>query len=255
MTAWFPIAAGVSGAAGLLSWGAVHPASHLFGPTITRTKATDCIALTFDDGPNPAVTPRLLDLLEREHARATFFVIGRWVRACPGIVGEIAARGHGLANHTDTHANLTFLSTRRIARELLACQDAIDGAAGRRPQLMRPPFGYRGPQLRTALARSGLSYVVTWSVMGRDWTARGTRDLRNVLHRVTGGDIVVLHDGYHGSLGVDRTRTLDALAYWLPRWRDRGLRCVTLDASCCVAGAEYELLAIEHQQNSQQDHQ
>jgi peptidoglycan-N-acetylglucosamine deacetylase len=229
MMAWIPIAASVSAAAGLLSWGAVHPASHLFGPTITRTPSTDCIALTFDDGPNPAITPRLLDLLEREGVQATFFVIGRWVRACPRIVAEIAARGHGLGNHTDTHANLTFLPPQTIARELMACQDAIDAAAGRRPRLMRPPFGYRGPQLRAALVRSGLSHVVTWSVMGRDWTARGTRDLQNALHRVTGGDIVLLHDGYHGSLCVDRTPTLDALAYWLPRWRDRGLRCVTLD--------------------------
>jgi peptidoglycan/xylan/chitin deacetylase (PgdA/CDA1 family) len=229
MTGWIPIAASVSGAAGLLSWGAVHPASHLFGPTITRIPSLDRIALTFDDGPNPAVTPRLLDLLERENAKATFFVIGRWVRACPGIVAEIAARGHGLANHTDTHANLTFLPPRTIARELMACQNAIDGAAGRRPRLMRPPFGFRGPQLRPALVRSGLSDVVTWSMMGRDWSARGTRDLRHALHRVRAGDIVVLHDGYHGRLNVDRTPTLDALAYWLPRWRDRGLRSVTLD--------------------------
>jgi peptidoglycan/xylan/chitin deacetylase (PgdA/CDA1 family) len=229
MTAWPPIAAAVAGAAGLISWGAVHPASRLFGPTITHTASVDGIALTFDDGPNPAITPGLLDLLEREGAQATFFVIGRWVRACPHIVAEIAARGHGLANHTDTHANLTFLPPRAIARELTACQNAIELAAGRRPRSMRPPFGFRGPQLRAAMVQSGLSHVVTWSVMGRDWSARGMRDLRQTLQRVRGGDIVVLHDGYHGRLGVDRTATLDALAYWLPRWRDTGLRCVKLD--------------------------
>ena len=229
MTPWIPIAAGVSATAGLLSWGAVHPASPLFGPTITHAPSIDSIALTFDDGPNPVVTPRLLEILEREHAHATFFVIGRWVRACPAIVGEIAARGHGVANHTETHANLTFLPPRMIVRELVECQNAIHSAAGRRPRLMRPPFGFRGPQLRPALVRSGLSDVVTWSVMGRDWSARGTRDLHHALHRVRAGDIVVLHDGYHGRLNVDRTPTLDALAYWLPRWRDRGLRSVTLD--------------------------
>jgi peptidoglycan/xylan/chitin deacetylase (PgdA/CDA1 family) len=79
------------------------------------------------------------------------------------------------------------------------------------------------------MVQSGLSHVVTWSVMGRDWSARGMRDLRQTLQRVRGGDIVVLHDGYHGRLGVDRTATLDGLAYWLPRWRDTGLRCVKLD--------------------------
>jgi len=229
MMAWIPLAGGVSAAAGLLSWGAVHPASPLFGPTITHAPSIDSIALTFDDGPNPAVTPRLLDLLEREHACATFFVIGRWVRACPAIVREIAARGHGVANHTDTHANLTFLPPKTIVRELTACQNAIDAAADRRPRLMRPPFGFRGPQLRTALDRSGLSEVVTWSAMGRDWSARGANRLRDRLHAVRGRDIVVLHDGDHRRLGVDRTATLEALAYWLPRWRDRGLRCVRLE--------------------------
>jgi peptidoglycan/xylan/chitin deacetylase (PgdA/CDA1 family) len=227
MTPWIPVAAGA--AAGLVSWGAVHPASPLFGPTITRAPSIDSIALTFDDGPNPAITPRLLDLLARENAQATFFVIGRWVRACPGIVRDIAAGGHALANHTDTHANLTFLAPRAIVRELTACQEAIAAAAAHRPRLMRPPFGFRGPQLKTSLAPSGLSAVVTWSVLGRDWTERGAGRLVDRLRRVRAGDIVVLHDGYHGRLGVDRTATLHALEYWLPRWRDRGLRTVKLE--------------------------
>jgi peptidoglycan/xylan/chitin deacetylase (PgdA/CDA1 family) len=229
MTLWIPLAAGASATAGVLSWGAVHPAAHLFGPTITRAPSRDCIALTFDDGPNPAVTPRLLDLLARENAQATFFVIGRWVRAHPAIVGEIAARGHAVGNHTDTHPNLTFLPSRTIVRELMACQNSIDGATGRRPRLMRPPFGFRGPQLQAAVVQSGLSHVVTWTVKGRDWSAHGSRHLRDRLLRVRGGDVVMLHDGHHGGLGADRTATLDALAYWLPRWRDRGLRPVALE--------------------------
>jgi peptidoglycan-N-acetylglucosamine deacetylase len=229
MTLWIPVAAGVSAASGVLSWAAVHPASQLFGPTITRAPSADAVALTFDDGPNPAITPRLLDLLERENTRATFFVIGRWVRACPALVGEIAARGHAVANHTDTHPNLTFLPPRTIVAELTRCQDAIAHATGRYPRSMRPPFGFRGPQLRTAIARTGLSHVVTWTVMGRDWSPRGSRQLKDRLRRVRGGDIVVLHDGHHARFGAERTATLDALTYWLPRWRDSGLRTVLLE--------------------------
>jgi peptidoglycan/xylan/chitin deacetylase (PgdA/CDA1 family) len=229
MTPLIPVAAGVSATAGVLAWAAVHPACRLFGPTITRAPSADCIALTFDDGPNPAVTPRLLHLLARENAQATFFVIGRWVRTCPAIVGEICASGHGIGNHTDTHPNLTFLPPRAIVRELIACQDSIDRAAGRRSRLMRPPFGYRGPQLQTAVARSGISGVVTWTLLGRDWSVRGSRRLRDRLQRVRGGDVVVLHDGDHRRQGADRTAILEALAYWLPRWRDRGLRAVALE--------------------------
>src|SRR5262249_3335780 len=122
-----------------------------------------------------------------------------------------------------------WLSTRQIVTELESCQDAIDEITGRRPTLMRPPFGFRGPQLNAAVERSGLKRVVMWSLMGRDWTQTGKRRLVERLGRARGGDIVVLHDGYHRALRVDRTETVRALEYWLPRWRDAGLQFVSLD--------------------------
>ena len=196
----------------------------MFGPTLRRAPSDRTIALTFDDGPNPAVTPRLLDILDCHSARATFFVIGRWARACPDIVREVVARGHAIANHTDTHPNLLWLPTRRIVDELIACQHSIEQIAGRCPALMRPPYGFRGPQLSAAVRRSGLVEVVMWTVMGRDWSPRGRAQLFKRLERVKGGDIVVLHDGSHEALGADREGMLRALEYWLPRWTDAGLR-------------------------------
>jgi len=215
--------------AGTLSWAACHPRSQLFGPTLTGLSSTSIVALTFDDGPNPSATPGILDALDRYHAAATFFLIGRFARACPFLVKAIAERGHSIGNHTETHPNTAWLSTRQIVTELESCQDAIDEITGRRPTLMRPPFGFRGPQLNAAVERSGLKRVVMWSLMGRDWTQTGKRRLVERLGHARGGDIVVLHDGYHRALRADRTETVRALEYWLPRWRDAGLQFVSLD--------------------------
>lgn len=228
MALWPELAAGIGASLGVLAWGAYHPASRLFGPVVSRAASDRDIALTFDDGPNPALTPRLLDLLDRYDARATFFVIGRWARACPSIVREIAARGHTIGNHTDTHPNLVWLSTRSIVDELTRCQTTLVEIAGVAPALMRPPFGARGPQLRRAVAGTGLHAVVTWTLMGRDWSPRGKRRLRDRLQRARSGDVVVLHDGSHAALGADREESLRALEYWLPRWSDQGRRSVAL---------------------------
>src|SRR4051794_31987385 len=109
MTPWIQLAAEVPAAAAVFVWGAYHPAAQLFGRTLHRLESPGTLALTFDDGPNPAITPRLLELLHRHGAHATFFLIGQWARACPGIVRDIAASGHTIGNHTDTHPNLLLL--------------------------------------------------------------------------------------------------------------------------------------------------
>jgi peptidoglycan/xylan/chitin deacetylase (PgdA/CDA1 family) len=220
---------GVCAAGGIFAWAAIAPSSELFGATIRRTGSDSSIALTFDDGPNPAVTPKLLDLLGRHDVQATFFLIGEWVRAEPSLAREIAARRHTIGNHTDQHPALTFLSSARIADELKRCDDAIEVATGEKPRWMRPPFGFRSPLLAGIVRKRGGRGVVMWSRWARDWKPQPMAPVTRRLRRVRGGDIVLLHDGDHRVVNGDRGHTVAALEYWLPRWKDAGFEFVTLD--------------------------
>ncbi len=222
--------------AGAVAWGALAPLSQLFGNTIRGTSNPHTVALSFDDGPNPALTPRLLRLLEENRIRATFFLIGRFVRECPALVQEIAAQGHTIANHTDTHPSLFWLTPSQIRDELARCQDSIEKACGQRPIWMRPPFGIRGPHLSSVVRRVGFRGVVMWSRWARDWKPQHIAEIVQRLRRVRGGDIVLLHDGDHRQLRGDRNMTLAGLDYWLPLWKSAGLEFVTLDdlAGGCV---------------------
>ncbi|HKQ85884.1 MAG TPA: polysaccharide deacetylase family protein [Candidatus Acidoferrales bacterium] len=221
--------AGTGCAAGTYSWAACVPSAQLFGRTIRRTGDSRTIALTFDDGPNPAVTPELLDLLDRHAIRATFFLIGAHVRACPDLAREVARRGHVIGNHTDTHPALPLLSGRKISQELDRCDEAIRSATDVVPRWMRPPYGFRSPLLNGIVARRNGAGVVMWSRLARDWKPQPSDPVVRRLRRVRGGDIVLLHDGAHRTLGGDRRHTVQALANWIPRWKDMGLRMVTLD--------------------------
>ena len=231
------VSSGAAAAAGVAAWGAVAPSSELFGPTVRHTPSPRKIALTFDDGPNPAVTPRLLELFDRYSVRATFFLIGKFARACPELVKEISARGHLIGNHSDTHANLFFQSRAGIRGEVARCQDAIASAVhAPPPRWMRPPYGYRSPLLRGEIRHAGMRGVVLWSKICWDWKPHQPERLIARLSRVARpdrpqGDIVVLHDGDHRALGGDRHHVAAALEHWLPRWRDAGMEFVTIEES------------------------
>ena len=240
----FPLvaAAGAFGAAGVVAWGAVSPSSELFGPTVRHTVSANQLALTFDDGPNPSVTPQLLELLDRHSVRAAFFLIGRFVRACPELASEIVARGHQIGNHTETHPNLFLQRRAGIRDELMRCQEAIASATrSDPPRWMRPPFGYRNPFLDGEAHRAGFQGVVMWSRLCGDWKPQAPEKLvarlAHVAHPVQQrkagrhGEIVVLHDGDYHFLGGQRLHVVAALEYWLPRWRDGGIEFVTIEPS------------------------
>jgi len=230
-----PAAATIAGSA--IAFGAVAPGSQLFGETICHTASPDQLAITFDDGPNPVITPKLLDLLDRYGAKATFFVIGRFVIDCPALTRDIAARGHLLANHTQTHPNLFWMAPSAVRDELKLCQGALQDATSSDAKYFRPPYGFRNPWVVRAARELGMQTVM-WTLLPGDWRARSTEWLAermlpiaqhvqsSVAH--TTGDVLCLHDGAHRALGGDRSRTLDALQYWLPRWRDLGLKFVTI---------------------------
>lgn len=232
-------------AAGLAVYGATEPQSQLFGSTVCWTNSPRKLAITFDDGPNPRITPKLLDLLDRFKVTATFFVIGKHVRDCPDLLKETAARGHVIGNHTDAHPNLFWLKPDKIMIELRCCNYSIAAATGAAPRWFRPPFGIRNPWVISVAHELNLR-VAMWSLLPQDWRATSVdwliprfariaeRAQRHQTQSVAdiqpaGGDIICLHDGFHRHLNADRLSTLSALEHWIPRWRDLGLEFVTID--------------------------
>jgi peptidoglycan/xylan/chitin deacetylase (PgdA/CDA1 family) len=231
-------------AGAVIAYGTAHPRAQLFGRTICRTNAARKLAITFDDGPNPAITPKLLDLLDRYNAKATFFLIGRYVRECPELVQETVARGHLVGNHTELHPNLLWLNPTKVRVELRLCHDAIRGAIGTPPKWFRPPYGMRNPWVIPAARELGYRTVM-WTLLPGDWQEkpaewliqrmqpiadRAKRSAGNGANPPAGdtGDVLCLHDGAHRELNGDRSRTLAALEHWLPRWRDLDLEFVTI---------------------------
>jgi peptidoglycan/xylan/chitin deacetylase (PgdA/CDA1 family) len=213
---------GVLGAAGL--W----PKSRLLGPNLTRLPeagaARGQVALTFDDGPDPEVTPRALDLLDAAGARATFFCIAERAQAQPALVREIVARGHDVQNHSNGHAHhFSLLGPRGFEREIAGAQRLIEDLTGRRAHCFRAPAGLRNPLLDPVLHRLNL-HLVSWTRRGFDTRdSRAERVAARLLRGLAGGDILLLHDG-NSRDGV----VLRALPLVLERLRECGLHPVTL---------------------------
>src|SRR5262252_11184416 len=187
-------------AASYAGYATMAPTSQLYGRTLTHGADPAQIALTFDDGPNDPHTLHLLDVLARHQAKATFFLIGQYVRRRPEIARAVQAAGHAIGNHTYSHPNLIFLSAAQLRRELEDCRKALEDAIGAPAPLFRPPFGGRRPNvLRTARAM-GLEPVM-WSVTGFDWNANSAESIVNKVvtqvDRRQQGEIVLLHDGSH----------------------------------------------------------
>ncbi len=153
------------------------------------------IAMTFDDGPHPSLTPRLLDILKQRNIKATFFVLGSNVRAYPHIVRRMLAEGHEVANHTYTHASLTSRSDDQIRSELQRCDEAIMAAANYRPHLIRPPYGATNARIKEMIYSEFGYATIMWSVDPQDWRRPGvsvvTSRLVNGAHN---GAILLAHD-------------------------------------------------------------
>ena len=246
MNPWLAAPAAVAAASGALSYFSLHPRSEFFGRNIHATNSPKKLAITFDDGPNPSITPKLLDLLEDHSVLATFFVIGRFVRECPDVFAETIARGHSIGNHTETHPRLVWCAPSTIRQELKSGNDAIFEVAGHPPKWFRPPYGLRNPWVIPEANRLGLEAVM-WSLICWDWKAPSAEWLigrmRPIAARANArsagrgsfrsdkaaGDVLCLHDGNHRYQTGDRRHTLRALEYWIPRWRDLGLEFVTID--------------------------
>ncbi len=178
------------------------------------------IALTFDDGPSES-TAQLLEILARYRAPATFFQCGTNVRRLPGVAREVAAAGHEIGNHTDTHPLLALKSPGFIQRELRAAQEAIEHATGARPRYFRAPYGARWFGLRAAQQRLGLRGVM-WSTIALDWKRQTPAVVSRLLHGATRGAILCLHDGRALQHRPDIGVTLEAVREFLPKLMEQG---------------------------------
>jgi peptidoglycan/xylan/chitin deacetylase (PgdA/CDA1 family) len=182
------------------------------GITFSRVAMTEqYVAMSFDDGPHPQNTPRLLDMLRERNIRATFYVIGRNVELYPSVVRRVVAEGHEIGNHTYTHRSLTTLSDALVREEINKTRDAIQHAAGVQPRTLRPPYGaLRQSQRQWIHAELGLPTIL-WSVDPLDWKRPGPPIVaQRILAGVTPGAIVLSHD-LHSQTVDAMPATLDAL--------------------------------------------
>jgi peptidoglycan/xylan/chitin deacetylase (PgdA/CDA1 family) len=237
LPSWWPwVLGGLAGNHLLLSAAVLWPRGRWLGPNLIRLPASAAgraeICLTFDDGPDPQVTPQVLDLLDRYAAKASFFCIGEKVAAFPDTVREIARRGHCVENHSYDHpVAVAFYGLSGLRREVESTQAAIAGITGRTPLFFRAPAGFRSPLLDLVLARCGMRYV--------SWTRRGydavRRDPVRVLQRLTSGlvagDVLVLHDGACARTEVGEPVVLAVLPALLDQLAARGLKSVSLSTA------------------------
>lgn len=209
------------------------PQSRQLGPN--RSRLSDAAAgrgevgLTFDDGPDPDITPRVLDLLDRAGARATFFCIGRRVAARPDLAAEIVRRGHLVENHTWSHPNaFACYLPPGLRRQVLRAQETIGRATGRAPTLFRAPAGFRNPLLERELHRENLT-LASWTRRGYDTFERDPSAVaRRLLQSVRAGDVLLLHDGSAVTGGGNRV-VLDVLPRVLDELGARGLHPVPME--------------------------
>ena len=223
--------------AGVCTYGAMAPGSQLFGKTIVAGRDAAEFALTFDDGPNEPWTSQLLDVLARADTRATFFLIGKYVRQRPDLVREIRDAGHLIGNHTVTHPWLLVESPRKVREELAGCNAALEDVLGLPVRFFRPPHGSRRPDVLSAACELGLTPVM-WNAMGFDWRVNVTAG-NIVAHLERGiarnqrrgrGSNLLLHDGGHLALGAERSQSVEATRMILERFAPGKIRYVTVDA-------------------------
>ena len=217
----------------LIAAAGLWPQSPLLGPVLARlpdgAARQGLVALTFDDGPDPAVTPSVLGLLAAHGATASFFCVGRRARAEPALVREIARAGHSIENHTDRHPfGFAFYGLGRLGREIAAAQASLAALAGAPPRFFRAPMGFRSPLLDPVLHRAGLA-AAAWTRRGHDCFRRDPGVvLRHLTRGLRGGDILLLHDGSCARTVAGEPVVLAVLPRLLAALRAQGLRAVSL---------------------------
>lgn len=231
---WWPMAlATLAADHATITAAGLWPTSTILGPNLRRlppaASARHEVALTIDDGPDPNVTPRVLDLLDELDLKATFFCIGERVRRHAALARSIVARGHAIENHSQRHRHdFSLLGPRAFDRELDAAQRSIADTVGIAPRFFRAPAGLRNVFLQAALERQGL-VLASWTRRGFDTVEKdAARVVGRLTTRLAAGDILLLHDGHAARTAAGAPLIVEALPKLAAAFRERGLVAVTL---------------------------
>jgi peptidoglycan/xylan/chitin deacetylase (PgdA/CDA1 family) len=225
----------------LITAAGLWPRSDWLGPNWTRLPAQSAergdIAITIDDGPDPEVTPRVLEVLATFEARASFFCVGERVSRYPDLARDIVRRGHSIENHSQRHRHsFSLLGPKRMAAEIEEAQQSIARVTGQSPRFFRAPAGLRNPFLEPILERLRLR-LASWTRRGFDTVNADPEDVYRRLERsLAGGDILLLHDGHAARAGAGSPAAgtpviLEVLPRLLETLSRRHLRPVTLPAA------------------------
>jgi peptidoglycan-N-acetylglucosamine deacetylase len=211
-------------AAGGCAYATLWPESQIFGSTLVSPERSGELALTFDDGPNPAWTPQLLEVLAKHRVKATFFLVGKYAEAEPYLTRHIAESGHVIGNHSWSHPNLALTSPNRVREELLRTKHLLEEITGAAVQFFRPPYGARRPDVLLAARELGMAPVL-WNAMTADWKERSAAQIAgrliskvDALGRRGRSATVVLHDGGHLAIGADRQPSVEAAEKLIQRY-------------------------------------
>ena len=189
----------------------------------SNSKSNNKIALTFDDGPHPKITPKILDLLSKYGIKATFFVIGVNIDNYPEPLGRIVSEGHEIGNHTNSHTILKSVDKMKIFEEIKHCEDKILKATGVHPKVLRPPCGMYDEEL-VDIANLKDYKIILWNIDTHDWAHMSKSKIINSVYKeVKGGDIILFHDYISGE-----NHTIEALEVLIPMLLQNGYEFVTV---------------------------
>jgi len=235
MGAGLAAAAGLGLAAGGFAYASRWPGSRIFGWALTAPARPGEIALTFDDGPNPAWTPKLLDVLAQHGVRATFFMLGSFAQSQQALVRRVADHGHSIGNHSWSHPDLSRTATEQVRKELTRTSDLLEQTIGAPVRYFRPPFGARRPVVFRIARELGLRPVL-WNAMTNDWSepladniAARLSEKADSLTRKRRAVNIVLHDGGHRAQGAARGPSVAAAEKIVASYKATH-RFVTLEA-------------------------
>ena len=211
---------------------AVLPGNSFYGETITSVQVPNgkkLVALTFDDGPYPPYTQKLLAVLEKKQVKVTFFMVGNNAAKNPEVVTLVTSKGHEVALHAEEHEDFLKLNEQELVGNILRGKKLLEELRGKSVKYLRPPHGFRDWAVMEAASDAGLK-VVNWSVIPRDWTNPGAQEIaERVCKNVTPGAVVLLHDGDAPAQTASREQTVDATALIIDELHSSGYEFVTID--------------------------